>query len=258
MDGGDASPFDFFLMLFPPQKLTAMVRMINKQLISKSLLQTSTVEMLKFFGVMVLCTRFKFGSGAALWSRRAPGKYVPAPSFGTIGMARQRFDALWAAVQFCEKLSVRPASMGSERNRWLLVDDFVTRFNEHRAMYFNSSDRICVDESMSRWYGQGEFGINKGLPQYIAIDRKPENGCQIQNEACGTSMIMIRLRLVQTAEGEDPGEDEAGVPHGAQVLRKHVNPWRMTGRVVCADSYFASVFAAAIYMKNIGYVLLVW
>ena len=34
---------------------------------------------------------------------------------------------------------------------------------------------LCVDESMSRWYGQGGNQINHWLPMYVVIDRKPEN-----------------------------------------------------------------------------------
>jgi hypothetical protein len=26
---------------------------------------------------------------------------------------------------------------------------------------------------------------NHGLPMYVAMNRKPENGCEIQNAACG-------------------------------------------------------------------------
>ena len=39
-----------------------------------------------------------------------------------------------------------------------------------------------------------------GLSMYVAIDKKPENSCEIQNSACGRSVIMLRLRLVKTAE----------------------------------------------------------
>ena len=35
---------------------------------------------------------------------------------------------------------------------------------------------------------------------YVAIDIKPENGCEIQNAVDGKSGIMLRLRLVTTAE----------------------------------------------------------
>ena len=38
--------------------------------------------------------------------------------------------------------------------RWKLVDDFVKRFNDYHAENFIPSEMICVDESISRWYGQ--------------------------------------------------------------------------------------------------------
>ena len=62
---------------------------------------------------------------------------------------------------------------------------------------------------MSRWYGQGGHWINHGLPQYVAIDRKPENGCEIQNAACGRSGVMLRLKLVKGIDlvGEDDNDD---------------------------------------------------
>jgi hypothetical protein len=37
---------------------------------------------------------------------------------------------------------------------------------------------------------------------YMAIDRKPENGYEIQNAACGNSDVMLRMKLVKTAEDE--------------------------------------------------------
>ena len=64
--------------------------------------------------------------------------------------------------------------MSSESFRWKLVDDFVTNFNLHRATMFVPSDSICVDASISRWYGRGGEWINIGLPMYIAIERKPD------------------------------------------------------------------------------------
>ena len=63
-------------------------------------------------------------------------------------------------------------------------------------------DEICVDESISRWYGQGSHWINHGLPMYVAIDRKPENDCEIQNATCGHSGV-IQLKVVKTAEEEN-------------------------------------------------------
>jgi hypothetical protein len=66
---------------------------------------------------------------------------------------------------------------------------------------------LCVDKSFSRWYGLGGHWINIGLPHYVAMERKPEAGCEIQNFADGESGVMVRLKLVKT-ELEDRPEDE--------------------------------------------------
>ena len=73
-------------------------------------------------------------------------------------------------------------------------------FNKHRANNVLPSEWICVDESISKWYGLGGHWINIGLPMYIAIDRKPENGCEVQNAACGVSGVMLQLLLVKQEE----------------------------------------------------------
>jgi len=81
---------------------------------------------------------------------------------------------------------------------------------------------------------------------YVAIDRKAENGCEIQKAACGRSGIMLRLHLVTTA-AEQHATRSAAVSqmlHGTAVLQRLVGPWAESDRVVCADSYVASVEAA--------------
>lgn len=99
---------------------------------------------------------------------------------------------------------------------------------------------------MSRWYRKGGFLINTGLPKCIEIDCKPENGCEIQNIAFGRSHIMKCIKLVKTTEAKDAiiVEDKSRVTHGALVIKLLVQLWMMTGCIVCADSCFASVFAA--------------
>jgi hypothetical protein len=108
---------------------------------------------------------------------------------------------------------------------------------------------------MSRWYGQGGHWINHGLPQYVAIDRKPENGCEIQNAACGRSGVMLRLKLVKGIDlvDEDDNDDaptDSSLLHGTNVLKHVVSPWFGSNRIVCADSYFASVGAAKELYRN--------
>jgi len=81
---------------------------------------------------------------------------------------------------------------------------------------------------------------------YVAIDRKPENGCEIKDAACGRNGIMLNLSVVMTAEHrQDTGTGhEDDLPHGTTVLKKLVAPWAGTKRVVRVDSYVASIMAA--------------
>ena len=109
-------------------------------------------------------------------------------------MSRQRFDLLFRCLRFGEQPLQKPPGMSFASYRWLLIDDFVQNFNDHRRSTFIPGSTICVDESISRWYGLGGSWVKKGLPHYVAIDRKPENGCEIQNSACGVSGVLLRLK----------------------------------------------------------------
>ena len=69
--------------------------------------------------------------------------------------------------------------------RWKLVDDFLKNFNYHRAEMFIHGDCIHADNSVSRWYIIVGEWVNIGLLMYAAIERKADNGCEIQDAACG-------------------------------------------------------------------------
>jgi hypothetical protein len=97
---------------------------------------------------------------------------------------------------------------------------------------------------------------NHGLPMYVAMKRKPDNGCEIQNSACGKSGIMMRLKLVKTADENCAAaaaaeeQETERVPHSAAILRELVLPWIHTDQIVCADSYFASVPAVKLLTSH--------
>jgi Transposase IS4 len=117
-------------------------------------------------------------------------------------MSRDRFDFLFKHICWSDQPEVRPEQMSSEEYRWCLVEDFVDNVNEHRKNNLIPSWQICVDESIGRWYGLGGNWINCGLPHYVAIDRKPDDGLEIQNACDAMSGIMARLRLVKSATAE--------------------------------------------------------
>jgi len=259
--GSDTGPMQhsllqYFIWSFPPMALMLIVQQTSLILRGKGLKETTAGEILKFFGMLILITRYEFGERRSLWSSKSQHKYKPAADFGTkTGMSRKRFDDLWSSIRFSYQPDERPADKSHQQYRWMLVDDFINAFNDHRASMFEPSDLICVDESISRWYGLGGNWINIGLPHYISMDRKPEDGCEIQDAACGRSGVMLQLRVVKDPADEPelaPTPNESpDLPHGGRVLRELVSPWYNTGRIICADSYFASV-ATAKEMTRVG------
>ena len=80
--------------------------------------------------------------------------------------------------------------------------------------------------------------INDGLPQYIAIDRNPENDREIPDAADGVSGIMMQLKLVKTSSGEYiqyPGKHD-GLLQGLKVMLNIFQPWvNKQQRVVSAE-----------------------
>ena len=142
-------------------------------------------------------TRFEFGSIASLWSNLAPSKYVPAAQFGKTGIFCPRFDFLFHCIWFSDQPIRRPDGMSAELYRWKLVDDFVKALNIHRSEKFIPGNFICTDESISCWHGGGGYWINEDIPCYMAIDRKLDNGSEIQNSACGESGVMSQLKIVK-------------------------------------------------------------
>jgi len=209
---------DYFMAMFPMTQLALIVRLTSDKLEARGMRPTTAGELLKLIGVTVLATRYEFGARADLWAAAARSKYMLAPAFGLrTGMPRAMFDALWSSVAFSKQVV---DGGETEESWWQLIEDFVFNINLHLSARVTPSDLICVDESMSKWYGQGGHWILKGLPMYVAIDRKPENGCEVQNAACGRSGLMLRLSIVTTAEHRQGAAttEDGDLLHGTNVL----------------------------------------
>ena len=94
------SRLDFFMLMFPPNHLLKIFQLTNTQLAKVRQKETNRQEILKFFGILVLMTRFEFGSRASLWSTFAPSKYVPAAHFGKTCMFRPSFYFFFCCIFF--------------------------------------------------------------------------------------------------------------------------------------------------------------
>ena len=247
-DGSDPTclddHFDYFQLMMPPGAMQNILNLTNEQLSMFNRKPLDWEELICFFGVLILGTRYEFQDRRSLWSTDQTSRFQEAPNLGRTGMSRNRFDEIWRCLRFSAQPPVRPDHMNTEDYRWMLVDDFVSHINAHRAKYFNPSNDLCVDESIIRWYGLGGHWINTGLPMFIAMDRKPEDGCEIQNACDGESGIMLQLHIVKSSRSHLRIDEEASINHGTYIIKKLVSPWANTHRCVFADSYFASVQAA--------------
>jgi Transposase IS4 len=258
------SRLEIFLMMFPPAQLALILRETNIKLQQRNATIINRQELLKFFGCLILLTRFEFANRNDLWSTCPQSPYEFTAQFRRF-FSRNRFNEIIACLRFSRQIipppNTDPSDTPSERIRWSLVDDFVTNFNQYRINRFIPSDSICVDESMSRWYGLGGSWINIGLPHYMAIDRKPDAGCEIQTACCGKSGVMLQLKLVKTNKELDSLEQQRSttaeqielqrLQHGTKILLSLVKPWQHSQRLVAADSFFASVHTAET-MMHIG------
>ena len=108
-------------------------------------------------------------------------------------------------------------------------------------MSFEPGNTICVDESIVWWYSLGGQLINASLPMYMALDRKPKNGCEIQNSADGGVIVELKLVKVSGEElGNSTTEDVEDMLHRTKVVKELIEPWIYSGRLVCGDLNFVS------------------
>ena len=161
--GGDHqnsySCMEYFLMLFPPEQLQLILQLTKNELAMARKNYTMAGEIVKFFvGVMLLVTRFEFGSQASLWSNTSTNKYIPAPSFGLTGMPQNQFDDLWMCIRFSDQPRNHPSEMTSEQYHWRLVDDFIKNFNEHQAQNFPHQMRFASTSPCLGGMGKAAIG----------------------------------------------------------------------------------------------------
>ena len=92
---------DYFLACFPKTQIEEMVSCTNTVLEDIDLdhaFSLTVGELLKFFGVLILITRFEFGSRASLWSDMPLSKCVLVAALGCTGVSHQHFDLLFTQL----------------------------------------------------------------------------------------------------------------------------------------------------------------
>ena len=63
-------------------------------------------------------------------------------------MSRNRWEDIWYSWKVSEQPEQMPPGMPASEYRWMLIDDMVNNFNEHKEEKYNPSDKVTGDESI--------------------------------------------------------------------------------------------------------------
>jgi Transposase IS4 len=113
--------------------------MKNIQFLQEKRAHISVGELLPFFGVSVLPSRF--GKRHDLWKTGPTSKYIPVPMFGKTSMSRNRFDEISVGIRFSDQPKSQ-REVSSVRYCSKFVNDFVSAVNMNRRTMITPSRLI--------------------------------------------------------------------------------------------------------------------
>ena len=128
-------------------------------------------------------------------------RYILASNFGRI-MTRKRFQIWRTCILFTWYSSSEQGNRTiAQRSK---IQDFLKAIKNHRRSFVIPFEKKIFDETMPRWYGFWGSWSDIGLLHYVALDRTPENGREIQSVACGRSGIILGLEIATGRENHRP------------------------------------------------------
>ena len=108
-----------------------------------------------------------------------------------------------------------------------------------------------ADESISEWRGKDQRHGKDGCPHVTKIVRKPKGvGMEIKNLADCDSGIMMVLEIVGPKTEMRKRQYAAAYGAGTSLLLRLSADWKGSGRLIVADSAFASV-KSAVALRNL-------
>ena len=134
--------------------------------------------------------------------------------------------------------------LGSTDAFWK-VQPLVDSFNYFRRDNFSPGAKLVVDESMFEWKGKDQrFGVD-GCPHVTKIIRKPKGvDMEVKNMVDCDSGIMVSMEVMTPKEEMKHREYVGRYGAGTTLLLCLAANYRGSGRIVVADSAFASVKSA--------------
>lgn len=132
------------------------------------------------------------------------------------------------------------------------VTEFVKDFNASQIKAFTPSERVHVDESMSRWLGR-MFDADKdiyGLPQKMALPAPKGTGLEINVLVDAETHVILQIETQGKPTEMRARLYDEGNSEGAAICLRLTEPFKATPRTVYADARFASVATAVALMRT--------
>ena len=73
---------EVFLLMFPPNHLIKIIALTNVILEAKGHEDITKGDLVKFFGIIIIGSRYEFGSRRDLWDTTFVSRFVDEPKFG--------------------------------------------------------------------------------------------------------------------------------------------------------------------------------
>jgi len=232
------------MLFYPSAHLEQTLRLTSAKLRAKNHMPLSRQEFFVFIALLVGVALYPKQTLRQLFNPTRPGhKLCSTPNFSKY-MRYKRYTAISVNLTFNE--TEDPSYC------FWKVRPLVTAFNDLRKRLVLPGRVLCVDESFSWWDGSEGAVTSEGLPHVSKLKDKPRGiGLMIKNVCDSESGVMLAIELVASTEEMQTREfvSEFGAGTG-YLLRLTKKQWG-SGRIVVADSAFASVLSA-VQLKHKG------
>lgn len=249
----ERSPLAYFLK-FHPDHLGAggTLNATNSNLLAAGCREMTRQEYFVYCGIIYAMSFYPKFTVRELFSLTAEirrSTFIEIPDLSKY-MAFSRYNDITNNLAFIT--NQQHLSMGNTEAFWQ-VQPLVDAFNYCRQEVYSPGAKVVVDESIFEWKGKDQrYGID-GCPHVTKIIRKPKGvGMEAKNLACCDTGIMLAMEMMAPKEEMRQREYCARYGSGTALLLRLTESLRGTGRVVVADSAFASVKSACALKTHLG------
>lgn len=254
VDGEARTELGYFLHFFPLRAIDNTISLTNAELRRRgySELRGSSggrQELLQFVGIMMALSLHPKKSLQECFANNSIYSFSPSPQLSEF-MTLGRFSHLVACMTHATKPQTDQELQ--EQGGFWAVQALVDAFNEQRRRIFRAGKKCCADESIFAWRGKDQRHQQGGCPHCTKILRKPQSvGMEIKNLCCCETGIMMSMEIVAGKNEMRRRKWAAQYGAGTSLLLRLTEAIHTTGRLMTADSAFASV-KSAVALKQKG------